>query len=166
MIRKMIFFKKTPIYLFWLVGFTMQTLNLGNKMLSIWKWKSILQSSFLDLPVNLKINHFISAFHLINLDYVAILFNNGIYFAWELNFNFSKCLVYRRDGLKSTMGIKYICSNKFKCINKHAGYSAGLSELVSLWYSYIKTMVSSFQVTCNITSSIYSSGQWLLVKLL
>lgn len=41
-------------------------------------------------------------------------------------------------GLKSTLGKKYIGSNKFKCI-KHAGYSAGLSELVSLWYSYIKT---------------------------
>lgn len=102
-------------------------------------------------------------FHLINLDYEAILFNNGIYFAWDL---ISQNVWYTGDmGLKSTLGIKYICSNKFKCINKHAGYSAGLSELVSLWYSYIKTMVSSFQVTCNIiTSSIYSSGQWLLVK--
>lgn len=65
-------------------------------------------------------------------------------------------------GLKSLSGVKHTCHNEIKCI-KHVGYSASLSELVSLC-GYIKTMVSSFQVTCNTASSIYSLGKWLLVK--
>lgn len=71
-------------------------------------------------------------FDLINLNNIAILFNNRNYFG---NLIFQNVWNTLEKELKSMSGVKCICHNEFKCI-KNAGCSV-LSQLVSLWCSYI-----------------------------